>query len=117
VDLSPSFQTIPEASIYYINSGEDFIFYLPSDIVPKGQVPVVSIGFTAGNEAVLTENVWATGDRLYITSAVGGEARIYNVAGVLVKTVPYIAGEITKTTLAKGVYVCCDERKDVENSD
>jgi uncharacterized repeat protein (TIGR02543 family) len=63
------------------------------------------------NEAVSKANVYAYGNTLYITSAVGGEARIYNVTGVLVKIQPYIAGETAKTTLAKGIYIVVMEGK------
>jgi uncharacterized repeat protein (TIGR02543 family) len=63
------------------------------------------------NEVISAANVHAYGNTLYITSAVGGEARIYNVTGVMVKIQPYIAGETTKTTLAKGIYFVVTEGK------
>jgi hypothetical protein len=63
------------------------------------------------NEIINDANVWAYGNRLYITSAVGGEARIYNVTGVLVKILPCIAGETTTTPLARGIYFVVMEGK------
>jgi uncharacterized repeat protein (TIGR02543 family) len=59
---------------------------------------------TTGNEVINNASVRAFGNTLYITSAVVGEARIYSVAGVLVKIQPFIAGTTTQTTLAKGLY-------------
>ncbi|MDR3251793.1 MAG: InlB B-repeat-containing protein, partial [Tannerella sp.] len=59
---------------------------------------------TTGNEVIGDANVHAYGNTLYITSSTGGNARIYNVTGVLVKIQTCIAGETAKTALAKGLY-------------
>ncbi|MDR3308606.1 MAG: T9SS type A sorting domain-containing protein, partial [Tannerella sp.] len=67
---------------------------------------------TTGNEAVVsTAKVWSSGGKLHIASAITGEARIYNVTGMLVKIQPYIAGETSKTTLSGGIYFVVMEGK------
>jgi hypothetical protein len=44
VDLPSDFQTNPVSGSYYVNSGDDFIFYLPVEAVPSGQTPNVTTG-------------------------------------------------------------------------
>ncbi|MDR1601581.1 MAG: hypothetical protein LBS42_04035, partial [Tannerella sp.] len=54
--------------------------------------------------------VWSYGNRLYVAAgATDGRAHIYNVTGVLVKILPYAAGETVGATLPAGVYVVAAE--------
>jgi hypothetical protein len=57
------------------------------------------------SEIIASAQVRAAGHTLYIYATTAGTARIYSVAGQLVKSFPYAAGETTQTTLSQGVYI------------
>lgn len=65
----------------------------------------LTIDFTVGNASIDNNNVWASDNQLYVTSATSGKASVYTIAGALVKTITFAAGETTSTTLSAGVYV------------
>jgi hypothetical protein len=66
-----------------------------------------------GNEIVSgVTRVWSYGQQLYIAAGANeGQARIYNVAGVLVKTVRFTSGETVETTLPAGIYIVATEKQ------
>jgi hypothetical protein len=67
----------------------------------------IGIAFDGANATTLVEGtrVWSYGSRVYITAARSGEARIYNLAGIRVKTLALPAGETVSETLATGLYI------------
>jgi hypothetical protein len=67
----------------------------------------IGITFDGANAttAVKGTRVWSTGSRVYITVAQPGEARIYNLAGIRVKTLALPTGETVSETLAAGLYI------------
>jgi len=71
------------------------------------QEPIkISVDFATGNDLIDdSNNVWTNGSQLYITTAVSGNAAIYNATGTLIKTIPIVAGETVNTPLSAGFYV------------
>jgi hypothetical protein len=49
--------------------------------------------------------VWAANGRVYITSAVAADAKVYSAAGALVKTETVVAGETADVSLPAGIYI------------
>lgn len=77
-------------------------------------IKTVQEPFTVGfdfNEDVANENVvdnnsvWSANGQLYVTSAIAANAKVYTVAGALVKTVTLTAGETVSTSLSSGLYI------------
>jgi hypothetical protein len=60
---------------------------------------------TSAAESVSLAQVWSHGHRLYIAASTSGEAYIYNVSGIRVKTVAVVAGATVSETLPAGVYI------------
>ncbi|MDR1676214.1 MAG: T9SS type A sorting domain-containing protein, partial [Tannerella sp.] len=71
----------------------------------------IEIGITlvpdpsSGTADVPRTGVWAAGNRLYLAAVRSGQARIYTLAGALVKTVAAVAGETVTETLPAGFYI------------
>jgi hypothetical protein len=129
----PGATTDPPAGTYPIISGSNFVFTLiPSD--PSAGTPVVTSGreeeyngdgsytvrilqirrnisigitFNGANATTAIEStrVWSYGSKVYITAAQSGKARIYNLAGIRVKTLALPAGATVSETLAAGLYI------------
>jgi hypothetical protein len=66
----------------------------------------------AASPATASENIsavaraWSYGRQLYIVAgATNGQAYIYSISGVLVKIIPFAAGETVHTTLPTGIYI------------
>jgi hypothetical protein len=70
-------------------------------------VEAVATSSTTGDEDVTgAARVWSYGGRLYIVGGpVDGRAYIYQVSGVLMKIIPFTAGETVTATLPDGIYV------------
>ncbi|GHT29819.1 hypothetical protein AGMMS49574_07640 [Bacteroidia bacterium] len=66
---------------------------------------------TTGLESIDGNHVWTLGSSLYIYSTTTGEAKVFNVSGQYVKTVPYLAGETVSTKLLKGIFLVTVEGK------
>jgi hypothetical protein len=65
---------------------------------------------TANGDIPDAARAWSYGQHLYIAAgATIGNAYIYNITGVLVKILPYAAGETVGTVLPAGVYVVVTE--------
>ncbi|MDR1600930.1 MAG: YDG domain-containing protein, partial [Tannerella sp.] len=61
---------------------------------------------SANGDISASARVWSHGSWLYVAAGANdGRAYIYNISGVLVKTLPYTAGETVFTTLPAGIYV------------
>ncbi|MDR2138200.1 MAG: putative Ig domain-containing protein [Tannerella sp.] len=58
-----------------------------------------------GSDAVEETGVWSAGGQLYITAAATGQARIYTLAGTLLKSVAVEAGKTVRTALPPGFFV------------
>jgi hypothetical protein len=73
------------------------------------EVTISTVATTIGTGSEVVSDaarVWSSGGQLTIAAgADSGQASIYAVSGVLVKTVPYAAGETVQTTLPTGIYV------------
>jgi hypothetical protein len=72
-------------------------------------VTVTAVSPVATNEHIAGARVWSYGNRLYVAATQPGQAYIYNVSGVLVKILPFAAGETVSATLPAGVYVVAAE--------
>ncbi|MDR1524812.1 MAG: hypothetical protein LBS79_06100, partial [Tannerella sp.] len=64
-----------------------------------------------GNEDIPAgARVWSSDRRLYVAAgATDGRAYIYNMTGVLMRILPYTAGETVFTTLPAGIYIVVTE--------
>jgi hypothetical protein len=72
----------------------------------------VSVSFSTGNSAIDGgTQVWSHADALYIASPRDGEARIYSLSGVLMKIIPFAAGETVRTQLPGGFYIVVSGRE------
>jgi hypothetical protein len=61
---------------------------------------------TANENIATVARAWSHGRNLYIAAgATHGRAYIYNISGILVKILPFVAGETTHTTLPAGIYL------------
>jgi hypothetical protein len=73
------------------------------------------VNFYYGNSSsveALPENVarvWSSGGQLYIAGVASGAAQVYSVAGQLLKTVSFTAGQTTATPLPRGIYIVVAE--------
>jgi hypothetical protein len=65
----------------------------------------LGIDLATANTPVAATKVWSYAHTLYIYATRDGEARIYSMAGQLVKAVAYTAGETAQSTLPQGVYI------------
>ena len=79
-------------------------------VIKKIQEPfTVSFDFEeggVGNEDIADGNsIWSANGQLYVTSAVAANAKVYSVAGALVKTVALAAGETASASLPTGLYI------------
>jgi hypothetical protein len=63
------------------------------------------VDFATSSESLAGDRVWSNGDRLYVASHRAGEAKIYSVAGKLVKTVVLSTGEAASLPLPAGIYM------------
>jgi hypothetical protein len=74
------------------------------------QEVVISVtSYPVGNEDIPLSKVWASGGKVYITAQSTGVAHIYNVAGVLVKTLAHVSGETASFALPGGLYFVVSE--------
>jgi hypothetical protein len=60
---------------------------------------------SSANATVNASSVWATGGQLYIAAVHSGEAYVYTLTGVLVRTISVEAGQTHRTPLAPGFYI------------
>jgi hypothetical protein len=79
-------------------------------IVIKAVKEPFTVGFDfekedVGNDVADGNSVWGANGQLYVTSAVAAAAKVYSVAGALVKTVSLAAGETVSTSLPAGLYI------------
>jgi hypothetical protein len=58
-----------------------------------------------GNASVEASRVWASGGQLYIAAIQTGEAKVYTLTGVLLRSIPVEAGLTGQTPLAPGFYI------------
>jgi hypothetical protein len=65
----------------------------------------VAAGTGTGNEGVEAPRVWVSGKQLYIASVRDDEAKVYTLAGILLKRIPVAAGKTVQTPLPSGVYI------------
>jgi hypothetical protein len=54
VELPAGFRTTPGAGAHYVNSGKDFVFYMPVDVVPDGHVLHVTTDRASDDEGGIT---------------------------------------------------------------
>jgi hypothetical protein len=72
----------------------------------------VSVSFSTGNSVIDGgTQVWAHAGTLYIAAPRDGEARIYTLSGVLMKIIPFAAGETVRTQLPDGFYIVVSGRE------
>ncbi|MDR1674851.1 MAG: putative Ig domain-containing protein [Tannerella sp.] len=58
-----------------------------------------------GNAGVEAARVWASGGQLYIASLRDDEAKVYTLSGMLLKSVPVMAGKTVQTSLPHGIHI------------
>jgi hypothetical protein len=73
----------------------------------------------SGTVDAARSGIWAAGNRLFLAAVRSGQARIYTLAGTLVKTVTVVAGETVEETLPTGFYIVAldGERRKIVVSD
>ena len=74
---------------------------------PTNKVYAWSISFAAPNSNVEADgtSIYTERETLYVTSPTANTAKVYNVSGVLVRTLTLSAGETVRTALPAGFYV------------
>ncbi|MDR0836170.1 MAG: hypothetical protein LBN11_06285, partial [Tannerella sp.] len=71
----------------------------------------ISLNFATSNEEITKMKVWSYNSRLHLTSPTAGTAYVYNITGVLVKIIPYTAGETLTEPMEKGIYIVKTEKE------
>jgi hypothetical protein len=84
----------PNADGTYTISVKEIREDIVINVIPQATTPVES-----------AEKVWSTGNRLYILTPTTTEAKVYNLAGTLVKVIPLKAGETGVAPLPSGIYI------------
>ncbi|MDR1675041.1 MAG: hypothetical protein LBR86_01005, partial [Tannerella sp.] len=74
-------------------------------------VTITTVGASTATGQVAAAQAWSHSRRLYIAATQAGEAYVYNVAGIRVKTVAVVAGATVAEALPAGVYIVALEGK------
>jgi hypothetical protein len=89
-------------------------YIIENTVVTVETVAQPNVG-DVGNEVASASaaiRVWSYGRQLYLSAgATAGQAYVYNVSGVLVKTIPFASGETHSVVLPAGIYVVRAEGK------
>jgi hypothetical protein len=121
--LTPSIQTLSQPPLTIetgrvpLPGNQDFTVTPNADGSYTVRIPNIvndiriEVSYTTANETVPTVDVRAAGRTLYVAATTAGKAHIYNVAGQLVKTLPYLAGETVTAQLSRGIYIVAAEGK------
>jgi hypothetical protein len=97
-DYQPVYDIVP-------NADGSFTVTLTNIKVSDLQIVVEYRQGTVGNANVDADKVWANGKTLFINSNTNGTAKVYSIAGGLVKTVKVDANTLTSTELPAGTYI------------
>lgn len=101
--VTTSRTTIPDSEGVKIVDNRDGSFTVT--ILNIKEPVVISVDFATGIDSVDKDAVWSYAGQLNIHPEISGEALIYSVSGLLVKTVFVEAGETVSVPLNRGLYM------------